>query len=381
MRKLLMVIVIVFFSSNILAQEVLNTVFNKSMEHVNTKNNKECYKGQLSNKTPNGIGLCKWNDGILFIGDFSNGKINGQGIQLALNGQEISNCDNCVMFVGCWKNGLKSGKGTCYDKNGDLIYFGNFENNKPIESYPSNEDFSQYHFLSIKYNNGNYYFGESNNDVLDGSGVFVWENGDLWFGNFTDGKRVGVGIYLLYNGEWVTLNCKGDDCTQITSSLDYKELEMNNKETRAQVVQRFVGFLTDELESATTGLYLIQSMKDAINNSTNSNLNNGMEKTSQSKISSGTESLSTFNCERYQSAYSEFTNTIRAYKNDWNKDVEHDIKYNTYTQTSVTQIGLREIINHIDDLKKKVSGRNCSIQYNSDLESWARSTVNFRPTW
>jgi hypothetical protein len=48
------------------AQDLLNAVFSKSLEYVNTNNKNEWYKGQILNKTRNGMGLCKWKDGTLY---------------------------------------------------------------------------------------------------------------------------------------------------------------------------------------------------------------------------------------------------------------------------------------------------------------------------
>jgi hypothetical protein len=260
MKKYLILFLFACIASTISAQDLLYAVFGKSLEYVNNSNKNELYKGQILNKTRNGMGLCKWKDGMLYIGDFSKGEINGYGIQFVPQSQKIPNCDNCIIYAGYWKNGVKHGEGTCYDISGEVIYFGKFENDIPTETYPSKDDFSDYHFSFIDYDSGDIYFGETNNGIFDGYGIYTWANGDLWFGKFADGQRKGIGIYLLYNAEWATLNCKGDDCTQITSSLENKERDKYNKAVRAEATQRVLGLVSELATTVSTGISQFQSL-------------------------------------------------------------------------------------------------------------------------
>ena len=252
MKKCLVLFVTICITTSLSAQDWLNSVFGKSLEFVTTINKNEWYKGQISNKIKNnprhGVGICKYTNGTFYIGDFSNGVINGFGVELATEGQIISNCDDCIIYSGNWKNGVKSGEGTCYNRYGDVIYFGNFENDMPIEKYPTEEDFSSYQFSLIEYDNGDKYFGEINEYSLDGYGIYIWTNGDLWIGNFKKDQRNGIGIYLFYNAEWATLNCKYDDCIQMTSSVEQRERDQANKEMRAQVRQQNLALIPNSAQ-------------------------------------------------------------------------------------------------------------------------------------
>jgi hypothetical protein len=262
MKKLLILFTITCIASTVSAQDLLDAVFGKSLEYVNTNNKNELYKGQILNKTRNGMGLCRWKDGTLYIGDFSKGEINGYGIQFVSEGQKIANCRNCAIYAGNWENGQKHGEGTCYDISGEVIYFGQFANDMPAETYPSEDNFSDYHFSFIENDNGDIYFGETNDGVLDGYGVYSWANGDLWFGNFKDGQRKGIGIYMLYNAEWATLNCNGDDCVQMTSSVENKERDSYNKGVSSYHRQKNLGLLAEGLTVVATGIGQIQEMKN-----------------------------------------------------------------------------------------------------------------------
>jgi hypothetical protein len=263
MKKLSILWAIICITLPVSAQDLLNVVFGKSLEQVNTSSKTEWYKGQILNKTRNGMGLCKWKDGTLYIGDFSKDEINGYGIQFVSEGQKISNCDNCIIYAGYWKNGVKQGEGTCYDVSGEVIYFGQFENDMPVESYPSKSDFSAYHFSFIDNDNGDIYFGETHDGILDGYGIYTWASGDLWFGKFADGQRKGVGIYLLYDAEWATLNCQGDNCTQITSSLENKERDEYNKGVKAKQTQRTLALLSELVTTVATGVSQVQNFNNS----------------------------------------------------------------------------------------------------------------------
>jgi len=267
MKKLSVFLIAACVASTVSAQDWLNTVFSKSLEYVTTINKKEWYKGQVSNKIKNnprhGMGICKYADGTLYIGDFSNGIINGFGIQLATERQIIPNCDSCTIYSGNWKNGVKSGEGTCYNRYGDVIYFGNFENDMPIETYPSEEDFSLYSFSLIEYDNGDKYLGEIYEYSLNGYGIYIWANGDLWIGNLQDDQRNGIGIYLFYNAEWATISCKNDDCIQMTSSVEQRERDKSNKAVRAQVRQQNLALMAGALNEVATGISQVQSLTNS----------------------------------------------------------------------------------------------------------------------
>ena len=179
------------------------------------------YKGQLSNGNREGLGLYSWANGTYYFGNWSNGNMTGYGINLVPEGLIVSNCENCVVYVGNFKTGMKSGKGTCYDKAGKLIYYGDFADSKPTETYPSTNDLSSYTFETISYNSGDSYIGEAKDGKRHGAGIYVWSNGNVWYGRWENGNRNGSGIQLGYNASWKTEKCDVDDCTKYASSEDY----------------------------------------------------------------------------------------------------------------------------------------------------------------
>lgn len=212
-------------------QKSTKAALEKTMEYVNSSfDNGDRYKGQkASDGARTGLGIYKWSDGDYYLGNFSNSKIDGYGMNLVQDGYNVSNCNDCIVYVGNYSSDNKSGKGTCYDKNGNLIYYGFFSNNKPDDAYPSTSNYSSYKFKAIDYESGNKYIGETKDGKRSGYGVFVWASGDAWLGNWENDSRKGKGIYLWHNAKkWQTENCDGDDCTTIASSSGNSSSYSNN---------------------------------------------------------------------------------------------------------------------------------------------------------
>lgn len=162
------------------------------------------YKGQTSIEDGiqrfQGIGLLWYYSDYIYCGGFVNGSLMGYAIDIAADGKNVDNCPNCLYYVGYYCDGLKCGKGRCYDKDGKMIYYGDFSNNRPIGTYPTKENYSSYKFECIEYTSGDKYLGETYNGKQQGQGFYLWNNGDAWYGPWKDGIRDGYGIMMYYNG-------------------------------------------------------------------------------------------------------------------------------------------------------------------------------------
>jgi len=212
------------FPSAAVWEQSTKTALGKVMEYASESwNNGNRYKGQLVNNQLVGLGIHKWSNGEYYIGHYKNDKQDGYGITLVAEGDNIKNCSDCQVYAGNYSAGSKFGKGACYDKNGDLIYYGDFSYNKPVDTYPMTKSYPAYKFETITYSNGGKYIGETKNGERAGYGVFVWASGDAWLGNWKNGTRSGDGIYLSYNAsQWETQSCNGDNCTKYTSLSEVK---------------------------------------------------------------------------------------------------------------------------------------------------------------
>lgn len=257
--------ILLFFSFFLLisnAQEKsINHIFSKTLEVVNEKNKKESFKGQILKGKRNGMGVLLQRNGALYIGDFYRDMISGYGMFIASEDSYVDNCDSCTVYIGNWKNGVKSGFGICYANNGDIIYQGQFEKDKPISQYPSNNIDLQKYFSYFDFGNGEYFLGEMEKETANGYGIMVYDNGDLCIGNFKEGKRNGIGLYLLYNGEWETINFEGDNYNIVSSSINYRNIDTNRKANIKSSLSEAFGYFAQAANQTVQIASEVQSIK------------------------------------------------------------------------------------------------------------------------
>lgn len=203
------------FSKTINIQEyswrsAIKQVFKKTTK----KDGDSSYKGELSsNGNKDGWGAYLWSSNSSYWGMFSGDKKSGNGLYISRSKTStINNCPNCVYYVGDWENNYMSGKGSCYDSRGNLIYYGNFSNDKPTDTYPMS-GYDAYRFEIEENPDGSYYIGETKDGKRHGKGVFIWASGSSWYGTWKDGIRNGYGIYFANDGTYTTGKWVGDNYT------------------------------------------------------------------------------------------------------------------------------------------------------------------------
>lgn len=177
------------------------------------------YMGQLDAeklKYRNGMGIYN-DDGNVYFGNFLNNKKNGTGMLIAKKDGKIKNLPDCMVYVGSWMGDKKQGKGSCYDFSGNLIYQGKFEDDKPVDEYPSPEitGISKFSIIGV---NGGFYVGEVETEIPHGYGMFVADDGELSFGKVKDGTRRGTGIILNDPYTWKVVKWEGDSYSEVTNS-------------------------------------------------------------------------------------------------------------------------------------------------------------------
>lgn len=201
--------VIVKDKENALSRGNWRSALRKCRDYVMQTYDNGSYKGQLYDGSRSGLGMYSWNSGTYYVGNWNSGSKNGRAIYMAEQGYIVSNCADCVYYVGGWSSGDKSGSGTCYDKFGNLIYDGDFSNDKPTGSYPMT-GYNSYKFECQELSGGDYYVGETRDGKRHGKGIYIWSSGDMWYGQWKDGIRDGYGIYMPYQGSVSTGTWKGD---------------------------------------------------------------------------------------------------------------------------------------------------------------------------
>ncbi len=146
-------------------------------------NGEELYKngskiiGTFYKNTPFGWNIYIKENGILYIGLFKNGKLNGKGIQYIKDEN-----NNLIIYKGDFIDGLKNGEGIEENEYGK--YEGHYENDKKKGK-------GKFYF-----NKGDYYEGDFNDDNFNGKGHFIWKkNGNEYIGEYINGIMNGEGLY------------------------------------------------------------------------------------------------------------------------------------------------------------------------------------------
>jgi len=171
-----------------------------------------CSYAQSNLPACQGNDVVKWNNciatttfvsGLKFVGEYRNGKSNGQGAMTYVNGDK---------YVGEFKDGNSNGQGTYTFANGD-VYVGQFKDGAPSgQGNMTNTNGTKYlgeYENGVKHGqgtatfpNGNKYVGEFRNGKYNGQGVFYFQaNGEKYSGEWKDGRRTGQGTYIYANGD------------------------------------------------------------------------------------------------------------------------------------------------------------------------------------
>ena len=134
----------------------------------------------------------------------------GQSNLPACQGSEVSRWSNCFgswtgsngdKYVGEWRDGKYNGQGTYISANGDK-YVGEFKDS----NYNGQGTYT--------FANGGKYVGEYKDGKYNGQGTFTFTNGDKYVGEWKDDKRNGQGIFFRADGrvglgDWVEDNPSG----------------------------------------------------------------------------------------------------------------------------------------------------------------------------
>ena len=83
------------------------------------------YSGGLSGAFVSGRGTYTWANGVRYEGSFKKGKRHGKGSLILITGKKWS---------GKWKDDKKNGKGKVFDKEGNIVEQGVWENDKLVSS-------------------------------------------------------------------------------------------------------------------------------------------------------------------------------------------------------------------------------------------------------
>ena len=196
-----------------------NNIGKKGEDGIIRYENGNYYIGEDKDGKRHGKGkLYSKNGDLLYEGDYINDKPEG-------NGKRIY--DEHIYYIGQFKEGKRHGKGKIY-KNNKLAYEGDFINGNIEGNGKSFDENGDYYIGQFKENmrhgkgklydnNDNLmYEGDFSNGAGEGEGKFIYDNGNYYIGQFKKGKRHGKGkLYtnkdvLVFDGDFVNDKIEGN---------------------------------------------------------------------------------------------------------------------------------------------------------------------------
>lgn len=210
---------------SVLDYELWNVYLKKCSEYVTESHSNGSYKGQVRNGDQDGLGMYAWENGSLYIGEWSSGKMDGYGVYICGEKGTLSNYPGCKYYCGNFSNGVISGVGKCYDELGKCIYVGFFDKGMPVYGFAVNGDTNHYKLSSLCQfkcleDKDALYVGETRNGEKQGRGIDFLKNGDLLYAEWNSGARDGYDLYLDYSGGTHTEAPIANDLKMFNISFD-----------------------------------------------------------------------------------------------------------------------------------------------------------------
>ena len=210
--------------SNSSSQEIHSSSIQSKPDSVRTKGKKyfpkdKCnYEGEMLDYERDGYGIGHY-DLKTYEGYWKNNKWHGHGVLTSKSGYVISELGFSEKYVGEFKEGLLCGSGILYDKNGDVIYDGQWQDNKfhgkGTRLFSNGEKYVGEYVAGKMHGHGTYtfpgkweYTGDFRNSRRTGQGTCVYADGTKYVGEFKDNLRDGEGTFyasdgsVIYKGPW-----------------------------------------------------------------------------------------------------------------------------------------------------------------------------------
>ena len=189
--------------------------------------NGDVYEGEFLDSKRNGMGTLKLVGTGEYKGQFENDKREGKGEMIFENGD---------VYNGSWKNDMANGLGSFTSKSG-YEYEGNWVDNHKQGfgklTYQRGvyegewKDNKAHGKGKIMFKNGTSYVGSMHENAWHGEGIFTWNDGRRYVGEFVNSKQQGSGkIYsadgsLCYDGQFRNNRPHGEGTLYLKSGYRY----------------------------------------------------------------------------------------------------------------------------------------------------------------
>ena len=187
------------------------------------------YVGEFINGKKDGQGTYTFADGRKYVGQWKDGKNDGQGTFTHASGDkyvgqfkdsQYSGMGTYTFadgdkYIGEFINGKQNGQGVLYNTNGAILQKGLWRDGVFVQAQtppqsnlsPCNEYYySGTCFQVREYDNGQY-VGQLKDGLRNGQGAYTFASGNKYVGQFKDNKFTGQGTYTFadgrkYVGQW-----------------------------------------------------------------------------------------------------------------------------------------------------------------------------------
>jgi hypothetical protein len=198
------------------------------------------YEGDMVDSQREGRGICLYNNGLLYEGEWMGDKEHGTGTLVTSDRKR-------VIYRGDFEKGRIHGRGVynyyssphhtsaaLAHKNNKAV--GGKKANTATFSLPPLEKESRYEGEfreSLRHGTGTYYLpdgsvynGNFKDNDFSGWGMFTWPDGSVYNGDWKDGKRHGPGVLrasdgFIYEGTWVTNTMEGRGTAKYPLGQEY----------------------------------------------------------------------------------------------------------------------------------------------------------------
>ncbi|CAK59186.1 unnamed protein product (macronuclear) [Paramecium tetraurelia] len=196
---------VTFKNGNKYEGEFHNGMLHGSSEGTFTWASGVIYKGEFTYNKIEGQGTYYWPEGSTYTGTVVNGLRHGQG--------KFVTADKSAIYEGQWETGLRHGFGKITFKSGYNCHIINQVPHLKGKFYQGNKSGKG----KMSYPSGNYYDGDFLMDKKEGYGVMFWLNSnEKYYGEWKDNVQNGWGVHLWiepkgegskylrnrYEGEW-----------------------------------------------------------------------------------------------------------------------------------------------------------------------------------
>ncbi|MDB4046453.1 trypsin-like peptidase domain-containing protein, partial [Amylibacter sp.] len=156
------------------------------------------YVGEYKDGRINGQGTFTWASGNKYVGEWQNERLSGQGTYTFIDGRK---------YVGNFKNHKLNGYAIKYFADGGIDQEGIFKDDeflyaqtKTLPSCPSSGYFHNC-FGTHTWDDGGKYIGEWQNDKTHGQGTYTWASGNKYVGEWQNNKKNGQGTFIWVDGD------------------------------------------------------------------------------------------------------------------------------------------------------------------------------------